>query len=299
MKTALKVGLIGIVVLSVSACDSLDPTSQKGVFYYSNPTASNLTFKVDGKSYDVLPNHRDTIKLSPGKHILENSKGESFSFMVFDNNNGGIINPNNYTYYTLSEAYAVEGKEKRFNPMTYEVMINGHQLEMAVRSANASVIDANMFKCTYQLGEVFPESITVHDRISSGNIQSKCFDKPELVEYIAEVYGENLAANSIEEKNKDSINMVFSYDVPATNGLNPSIQAPAEKLVELLKNLKETDDTAIHEKLRKQFTQLNIDLVKASTSTRKTSSHSVEQNEKYNDFIHQTGYLFSYGILAK
>ncbi|GKW11554.1 hypothetical protein PEC301899_18360 [Pectobacterium carotovorum subsp. carotovorum] len=297
MKEALKLGIMGFVALSVSACDSLDPTSQKGVFYYSNPTASNITFKVDGQSYDVLPNHSDKIKLSPGKHLLENNKGERFSFMVFDNNNGGIINPNNQVYYTLSEIYAVEGKGKRFKPTTYEVMINGHQIEMAVRSANASVIDANMFKCTYQLGEAFPDSITTRDKTSNGNIKSKCFDKPELVQYIADVYGENLAASASEDKNKDSVNMQFNYDLPATSGLHPKIQESAEKIVDLLKTLQTTDDSAIHEKLNKQYFQLSTDFTQAYVSN--TSTHTAEQHQQHGDFVKQSGYFFSYGILAK
>lgn len=67
----------------------------------------------------------------------------------------GIINPNNLVYYTLSEAYVVEGKADRFKPTTYNVTINGHDVNMAVRSANAFVIDANLFKCSYLLGEPF------------------------------------------------------------------------------------------------------------------------------------------------
>ncbi|WP_409308275.1 hypothetical protein [Pectobacterium sp. B1J-3] len=298
MKATFKLGLICLAALSVSACDDLDPTSQKGVFSYSNPTTNNMTFKVDGKSYDVLPGHKDTLKLSPGEHKLENSKGDTFSFMVFDNNNGGIINPENHVYYTLSEVYAVEGKEKSFKPATYEITINGHQLEMSARSANASVIDANMFKCSYGLGEPFPESITTRDKKSNGNILSKCFDKPELIKYIADQYGENLAVNSPDGENKDSINMAFSYDIPTTNGLDPKIQTQAEKLVSLLKQLKETNDVGIHKELYKQYSDIQSDLIKASVNSDR-SNNTLEQREKYNDFSRQAGVLVSYGIWAK
>ncbi|WP_323636402.1 hypothetical protein [Pectobacterium polaris] len=297
MKGMLKFGLITIAALSVSACDSLDFTSNKGVFHYSNPTASNMVFKIDGKSYDVLPSQKDSIKLSPGEHKLENSKGNVFSFMVFDNNNGGIINPDNHVYYTLSEAYAVEGKGKSFKPATYEVTINGHQLEMAARSANASVIDANMFKCSYPLGEPFPDSIKISDKTSNGNIKSKCFDKPELIQYIETEYGEKLTANASGDQNKDSVNMVFNYDIPTTDGLDPKLQAQAEKMVDVLKELKKTSDTSIHDELSKKYTQLSIELVTLSTSDR--STHSVEQNKKYNDFVRQAGDFISYGVVAK
>lgn len=71
MKATFKLGLIFIAALSVSACDSLDFSSNKGKFQYSNPTTKNITFKFDGKSYDVLPGAKGIIKISSGMHKLE------------------------------------------------------------------------------------------------------------------------------------------------------------------------------------------------------------------------------------
>lgn len=290
-------GLAAITVLTLSACDDFDPLSQKGEFYYSNPTTSNISFKIDDKFYEVLPGQRDIIKLSSGKHKLENSQGDIFSFMVFDNNNGGIINPDNHVYYTLSEAYAVEGKADRFKPATYEVVINGHELEMAVRSANATVIDANIFKCDYPLGEAFPDSITVNDRKSVGNIQSKCFDKPELVQYIATEYNENISPDTPDEATQDTVNMSFSYDLPAADFTNPKLQAKAQELLALLKPLQDTNDTDVHEKLNKQAHQLMIELVEIHANS--ASSSTVAENEKYNNFVSQIGELRGYGIWGR
>ncbi|MEY1388440.1 hypothetical protein AB7044_04890 [Providencia stuartii] len=297
MKTICKSGLLAIAMFAVSACDDFDPMSHKGEFYYSNPTNDNISFKVDNNDYNVLPGQRGIIQLASGKHTLENSQGELFSFMVFDNNNGGIINPNNLVYYTLSEAYVVEGKADRFKPTTYNVTINGHDVNMAVRSANAFVIDANLFKCSYLLGEPFPESITTHDQKLDGNIKSKCFDKAELIEYIANEYGEDLQPNMPGDALHDSINMAFSYELPTADFTDQSVQSIAEELVNLLKQLKETNDTAIHEKLNQQFHQLSIELVKAHTNN--SASNSVSDNEQYNNFVHQVGELRGYGIWEK
>lgn len=297
MKTTLKLGLLGIAVLSITACDGLDPTSNRGEFYYSNPTSSNISFKVDGKDYEILPGHNDIIKLSSGVHKLENSQGDTFSFMVFDNNNGGILNPDNHVYYTVSEAYAVEGKGARFKPITYNVTINGHEIEMAVRSANASVIDGNLFKCSYQLGEPFPETVVINDRNSDGNIASKCFDKTELVQYISKEYGENLAPVSTGDETKDSINMTFSYDLPAANFTNPEVQAKAEEVLALLKQFKDTNDTDLQEKLEKKFHKLSIDLV--TVHTKDAATTPVLQNEAYNDFVNRTSDLRTYGIWVR
>lgn len=290
-------GMAAIAILALSACDDFDPMSQKGEFYYSNPTTSNISFKVDDKPYEVLPGQRDIIKLSAGKHKLENSQGDVFSFMVFDNNNGGIINPDNHVYYTLSEAYAVEGKADRFKPATYEVVINGHELEMAVRSANATVIDANIFKCDYPLGEAFPDSITISDRKSVGNIQSKCFDKSELVQYIAKEYDENISPSTPDEATQDTVNMSFSYELPAIDFANPELQAKAEQLLALLKPLQNTNDTNIHDELNQQAHQLMMELVQIHANS--ASSSPVAENEKYNNFVSQIGELQGYGVWAR
>ncbi|AOR63077.1 hypothetical protein [Pectobacterium wasabiae] len=297
MKATFKLGLIFIATLSVSACDSLDLTSDKGVFHYSNPTTKNITFKVDGESHEILPGGKGNIKISSGMHKLENSAGQVFSFMVFDNNNGGIINPDNHVYYTLSEAYAVEGKSNKFKPATYDVTINGHELEMSARSANATIIDANMFKCSYQLGEPFPDSITINDRSSNGNIKSKCFDKIELIDYISTTYKEDLKPESPKDEGNDSINMTFNYDIPTVKFLHADMQEKADAIVVLLKQLKESDDAGIHDKVNKNITQLSIDLV--SVYAKHSSSLSKEEHQKYDDFIRHSGYFQTYGILGK
>ncbi|KFW99357.1 lipoprotein [Pectobacterium betavasculorum] len=294
MKATFKLGLVFISALSVSACDSLDLTSNKGVFHYSNPTAKNITFKVDGESHEILPEEKGKIKLSSGVHKLENSQGQVFSFMVFDNNNGGIINPDNHIYYTLSETYSVEGKYNKFKPATYDVTINGHQLEMSARSANSTIIDANMFKCSYQLGEPFPDSITIRDRSSDGNVKSKCFDKIELIHYISTIYKEDLKPESPNDEGNDSINMAFNYDIPTVRFLHSDMQEKADNIVVLLKQLKESDDAGIHEKINKKITQLSIDLV--TVYAKHTSTLSKEEHQKYDDFTRQSGYLQTYGI---
>ncbi|KHN54449.1 hypothetical protein [Pectobacterium fontis] len=297
MKSVFKLGLICIATLSVSACDLLDFTSNKGKFQYSNPTEKNIKFKVDGESYDVLPGAKGIIKLSSGMHKLENSKGDVFSFMVLDENKGGIINPDNHVYYTLSEVYAVEGKENKFRPVTYDVTINGHQLEMPARSANASVIDASTFKCTYQLDEPFPESIKTSNRSSDGNIQSKCFDKKDMLDYLLNTYKEDLKPESPKDEGDDSINMVFSYDAPTVNFANADMQKDADGIISEVKKLKENNDVEAHEKISSNISKLYGDLI--TVYAKNTMTLPQEESEKYNNFIRQVGELQTYGVWAK
>ena len=156
MKIATKLTLLGAGALFLTACDNQDPDSTKNQFWYSNPTAQALTLKIDGQDHTLEPGKAAMLKLSPGMHKMQNSKGHQQDFMVYENNSGGIINPDNHIYYMLAEVYAGEGKSDRFKPALYENTINGYTFELPLRSANAVVIDHNLFNCSYPVGEAFP-----------------------------------------------------------------------------------------------------------------------------------------------
>ncbi|BES82924.1 hypothetical protein PEC302107_08630 [Pectobacterium araliae] len=297
MKTVLKLGLALIFAISFYFYNGLDLTSREGEFHYSNPTNKNITFKVDGENYEIVPGGKGNIELSSGMHKLENSKGEVFSFMVLDDNNGGIINPDNHVYYTLSEVYAVEGASNKFKPATYDVTINGNQLEMPARSANASVIDAKKFKCNYQLDEPFPESIKINERNPSGNIRSKCFDKKDMLEYLLNTYKEDLKSESPEDEGDDSINMVFNYDAPAVSFLNADMQKNADEIISEVKKLKESNDVETHDKIISNISKIYGDLI--TVYAKNTMTLPQEESKKYNDFIRKVGDLQTYGVWGK
>lgn len=159
MKIAAKFTLLGAGVLLLAACDNLDPDSTKNQFWYSNPTDRVFTFNVDGQDYTLEPGKAAMITLAPGMHKMQNTKGLQQDFMVYENNSGGIINPDHHIYYMLAEVYAVEGKTNRFKPALYENTINGYQFKMPLRSTDAVVIDHNLFNCSYPVGEAFPDEI--------------------------------------------------------------------------------------------------------------------------------------------
>ncbi|PHM69711.1 hypothetical protein [Xenorhabdus sp. KJ12.1] len=144
--------------------------------------------------------------------------------MVLEHNNGGILNPNNYMYYTLSEVYALKGQADRFMPAEYEVTINGHELEMPLRSSNAAVIDGNIFNCQFPLGKPFPEEINLYDKKSQGKITSKCFDKPELLQYFLTEYDEKFTPETKADENNDTVNTVFDYTVPTPQFKHADVQ---------------------------------------------------------------------------
>lgn len=297
MKNFFKIGVLTGAVFILSACDQLDLDNKKNKFYYSNPSEKSISFNVDGKDYQVEPGKKGVLTLSPGEHYLQDSAGNKSTFMVYENNNGGILNPDNFMYYRLSEVYSVKGESERFKPAEYKVIINGYQLEMPLQSTNATLIDGNNFQCTYALGEPFPAEIRSRNRNDNGNIKTKCFDKPEIVEYIRTDYGEDLKPLSQEDEYNDSVNIHLDYTLPQPEFTDPDIQAEAEGLVTLLNQIKESHDPNIHNKLKDPLYEAMITLSKSYGD--RAVKNSVEDNKYYNHFIEEGGKYQSYGILPK
>lgn len=297
MNTAAKLSVLGAGVLLLAACDSLDPDSTKNEFWYSNPTSQSLTFKVDDKDYTLEPGKAAMLKLAPGMHKMQNAQGQQQSFMVYENNSGGIINPDKHIYYMLAEVYAVEGKTDRFKPAQYENTINGYRFELPLRSTNAVIIDHNLFNCSYPVGEAFPDQITTSNRQMTGNIMTKCFDKPELLAYMASEYGQSLDPSQSNDPDNDSVNRHFDYAVPQPAFKDPETQKQATRLTDLLRQIQTSDDTDIHDKLSKEIHQATVDVVSAAVKV--TAKNSVADNEYYNKFINQAGEFSAYGVLPK
>ena len=297
MKNFFKVGILTGAVFILSACDQFDLDNKKNKFYYSNPSESLISFKVDGKDYQIEPGKNGYLTLEPGEHSLQDSADNKSTFMVYDNNNGGILNPENFMYYRLSEVYAVKGQADKFKPVEYKVVINGYQLEMPLQSTNATLIDGNVFKCTYALGEAFPAEIRINDRNNDGNIKSKCFDKSEIINYFMTDYGEDLRPQSKEDEYSDSVNINIDYTLPLPEFTNPDIQAEAENLTTLLNQINESNDPKIHEKLKQELYESTINLSK--TYSERVDKSSVEDSKYYNQFIGESVTFQSYGILPR
>ncbi|SUC01737.1 lipoprotein [Proteus vulgaris] len=297
MKNFFKISLLTSAFLFLSACDQIDLDNKKNKFYYSNPSENMISFSVDGKEYQVEPGKNGYITLSPGEHNLEDSAGNNALFMVYDNNNGGILNPDNFMYYTLSEVYAVKGKTDQFKTVDYPLIINGYEFELPVRSTNATLIDGNTFQCTYPLGEPFPNEIRTRNKNNDGGIKNKCFDKPEFIKYISAEYAKDLNPFTQEDEYNDSVNLNLDYMLPIAEFTDPDIQAEAEELVLLLNQIQESEDPKIHRVLKDKLH--NATLAVSSAYANRVVKDSVEDNKYYNRFIEESGKFQSYGILPK
>ncbi|WP_273801736.1 hypothetical protein [Proteus vulgaris] len=297
MKNFFKISLLTSAILFLSACDQVDLDNKKNKFYYSNPSENMISFSVDGKEYQVEPGKNGYITLSPGEHNLKDSAGNNALFMVYDNNNGGILNPDNFMYYTLSEVYAVKGKTDQFKTVDYPLIINGYEFELPVRSTNATLIDGNTFQCTYPLGEPFPNEIRTRNKNNDGGIKNKCFDKPEFIKYISAEYAKDLNPFTQEDEYNDSVNLNLDYMLPTAEFTDPDIQAEAEELVSLLNQIQESEDPKIHNALKDKLYKATLAVSNAYAN--KAVKDSVEDNKYYTRFIEASGQFQSYGILPK
>lgn len=289
--------IIGIALIFLAACDSSESLSgQHGNFYFSNPTKEVISFKVDHKIYEVAPNESGKIELSSGMHQMVNQRGDVTSFMVFDNNNGGILNPENQIYYELAMAYIVDGKDKGFIPTSYSIMINGHELRIPVRSANEPIIDGKLFTCNYGVGEQLPAEIITYNPNDEGKIRHKCFDKTELISFLKSDFNMDLTSSKGTQAD-DSITHRFTTEIPQATFLDVKTQSIAEQIITLLQELKTTDNTAIHKASNKKFGELISDLVMAHIKGEYAGDRA--QNELYNNFVEQVSDLQSYGVLLR
>lgn len=297
MKNFFKISLLTSAILFLSACDQVDLDNKKNKFYYSNPSENMISFSVDGKEYQVEPGKNGYITLSPGEHNLKDSAGNNALFMVYDNNNGGILNPDNFMYYTLSEVYAVKGKTDQFKTVDYPLIINGYEFELPVRSTNATLIDGNTFQCTYPLGEPFPNEIRTRNKNNDDGIKNKCFDKPEFIKYISAEYAKDLNPFTQEDEYNDSVNLNLDYMLPTAEFTDPDIQAEAEELVSLLNQIQESEDPKIHNALKDKLYKATLAVSNAYAN--RAVKDSVEDNKYYTRFIEASGQFQSYGILPK
>lgn len=297
MKNILKVSLCGALALLLSACDLNSLPAHHGEFYYSNPTNMPATIVVDQKSYEIAPYSFAMLKLNSGLHTMENEQGALISFMVFDFNEGGILNPAGHVYYALSEVYAKDVNSDRFKPVQYDVMINGYALKMPLKSANALVMGANYLPCSYPIGTPFPEHIVVGGNNAEGNIKRKCFDKPELLTYLQDNYEMDLTPASILDLGQDSISPMLIDQMPQAQFEDEKMQVVATQIIALLEQIKVSNDPKIHQTLNPQFHELILALLEAKSQSKNRSDP--KSSQLYNNFIDHVSALRSHSVWVR
>lgn len=293
MKMLLNLSLLVTTVLSVSACNDFDIMGSKGKFYYSNPTAATISFQIDGDIFQVQPNQGGTLSLKTGPHTMRDSQGKQTDFMVFEHNSGGILNPNQLAYYSLSERYVMAGADN--NKVEYgQTALNHHLAKVSIKRTNLSIIDGNLFRCSYLVDEDTSELINSND--ADNDVTLKCFDQPKLIQYFKTEYNEVLKEESLKNESLGIITVNYNYDIPESHFVDPKMQFIAQQLNELIVEVKESNNSDVHTELNKKYHQLVIEL--ADSQLNSPENNKIE-SIKYNEFVSKINQLKHHGIWMK
>lgn len=176
-----------LTLMTFISCD--DPFKRQD-FYLSNPTAKEINVLIDDKQHVVASNSFEVLKLTVGIHELSYND-QKHTFNVFKQNSGGIINPTLAPHYIYAMVYATEGNFDRFRSMAREVLIDGVMYEDNIKSTNALFIDNNFYRCTYFLGEAYPEEQVSYNKNTVGNFFNKFFTKAEFIAFYNEMLEED------------------------------------------------------------------------------------------------------------
>lgn len=282
-----------LVLVTFISCD--DPFKRQD-FYLSNPSDQEITVLVDDKTYVVAPQGFEVLKLKGGHHELTYN-GQKTPFNVFNQNSGGIINPTLAPHYIYSMVYATEGNFDKFGSTQREVLIDGVLYEDNIKSTRALFIDNNLYRCTYFLGEAYPEEQVMYNKNAVGNFFNKFFTKAEFIAFYAEMVPE-------EDRNFHQEHQIEGGECTITEGETaplvlpdveqPEVIASYKKEMELVAEFKTSTDAAKQKAIQKELFDLSMSRSKLDINYSKLTP---AQNQSMNDFVHASGAISGAGII--
>ncbi|MFM9401075.1 hypothetical protein ACKLNQ_03925 [Myroides odoratimimus] len=284
------------LLLTIMTFISCDDPFKRHDFYLSNPTDKEITVSLDNQKYTLAPNTFEVLKLDNGVHELDYN-GQKNKFNVFKQNSGGIINPTLEPHYIFSMVYATEGNFDKFGSTAREVVIDDVLYEDNIKSTNALFIDNNLYRCTYFLGEEYPEEQITHNKNAVGNFYNKFFTKAEFIAF----YDEDLPA---ESKGFHQQNMVAggACTITEPNALELKLpDVPQEDVIAsykqemaLVEEFRTSTDAGRQKEIQKELFDLSMSRSKLDINYSKLST---EQNQSMNDFVHASGRISGAGII--
>ncbi|MGQ8867601.1 hypothetical protein [Myroides sp. TSA_177.3] len=282
-----------LTIMTFISCD--DPFKRQD-FYLSNPTAQEIKVSIDDKAYVLAPQSYEILKLEGGIHELTYNNQKT-SFNVFKQNSGGIINPTLEPHYIYSMVYATEGNFDKFGAKMREVWIDGVSYEDNIKSTNALFIDNNLYRCTYFLGEEYPEEQITYDKKAVGNFFNKFFTKAEFIAFYEEMLVE-------EEKGFYQQNRIEGGECTITEPDELALVLPDvdqadviasyKKEMELVQEFKTSTDASRQKAIQKELFDLAMSRSKLDINYSKLTT---AQNESMNDFVHASGRISGAGII--
>lgn len=260
-------------------------------FYLSNPTDQEIKTSIDNTEYSLAPNTSELVKLTVGKHKIT-YQGTTNEFNVYANNTGGILNPTLAPHYIFSMVYAVEGNENRFKSLTKTLFINGVEYDENIKSTNALVIDNNLYRCTYSLGEAYPEEIVTHNKNATGNFFNKFFTQKELIQFLT---GEdNPTQTNTTGDNPDTITEEIYDTIEPIQVTSTELQEIYTQKLALATEYKNATDANRQKAIQKEIFDLSM---KVSGLDINYSKLSTLENTNMNTFELQVSRTIGAGIL--
>ncbi|MDM1044869.1 hypothetical protein HX004_07315 [Myroides sp. 1354] len=283
-------------LLTIMTFISCDDAFKRQDFYLSNPTTKEIKVGIDDKTYVVAPNSYEILKLDTGEHKLTYNDQQT-AFNVFYSNSGGIINPTLEPHYIYSMVYATEGNFDKFGATMREVWIDGVSYEDNIKSTNALFIDNNFYRCTYFLGEEYPEEQITYDKKAVGNFFNKFFTKAEFIAFydailVEEEKGFHQANQMADGENTITESNVVELVLPDVD--QADVIASYKKEMELVEEYKNSTDAARQKAIHKELFDLAMSRSKLDINYSKLST---AQNQSMNDFVHASGRISGAGII--
>lgn len=293
----IKTALLLSTTLAVTGCDVLaDIQGESGQFYFSNPEAQAMTLTVDDEAFTLQPDEVGQVTLSEGLHSMQWANGPKISFLVYPENKGGILNPQNKVYYSYSMIYANGDDVNRFSPAVNKVMIDGVPYEDAIHSTNSLIIDQNLFKCHFPIGTPFPDELVTYDKKSIGNIKNKCFTKKEFVAFYSAELGEPMPKVNADDQG-NTITDVYAEVVPKAEFTDPATQEVAKKMETMLTEFVASKEASAQKAAQSQFHELSMAMVTAQSES--AAQQTVAENKRYNQFMLDAGHILGAGVALK
>ena len=291
----MKFRILAIVISAMTFISCDDPFKRQD-FYLSNPTAQEITVTLDDKPHTVAANGYEVISLTPGLHELT-YKAQKHKFNVLKQNSGGIINPTLEPHYIYSMVYATEGNFDKFGSTAREVWIDGVGYEDNIKSTNALFIDNNLYRCTYFLGEAYPEEQITYDKNAVGNFFNKFFTKAEFIAFYDETaeesekgfHQQNSIENGVCTLTENTTQDLVLPDVPQAAVLDSY-----KKEIELLEEFKKSTDAKQQKAIQKELFDLAMSRSKLEINYRQLTPAQIES---MNEFVHASGRISGAGII--
>ncbi|WP_100158174.1 hypothetical protein [Proteus columbae] len=295
----------------LTGCDEVvNANSQSGVFYISNNKNIPLEFKIDNHPFIINSGEVKKITLENGMHVLTNTEGNTNTFMVYDGNHGGIINPAKDIYYSFTSFFSTAENSERLYLPTRSVWVNGRLVHGAINSSDAMFIDNNVFRCDVPLNESIPAYLPDWKNTEIRNVLTKCFSQVEFQNFLEQdPYGIHFYLGyELLEAHKETSKYSWINDqntrtedfIPVLSDLNfnnTELQKEAKNIYKITHSYLASRD---HNEKKTFYNEYHFHIMAMSlVYSQQIQKDILDDKEAYFKLINETGKIFGAGVLSE